>query len=125
MADAMWADSGGTLRDNGVPFEPGLTAAEVAAAESRDGFRFPPDLRAFLRVGLPSGGDFPDWRDGDEAARRGWLDLPRRGTLFDIEHNGFWLDEWGRGRTRRCTDRGGHTFGPHDLGGNASCAAGR
>ena len=24
-----------------------------------------------------------------------WLDLPRRGVLFDVEHNGFWLDEWG------------------------------
>jgi hypothetical protein len=26
---------------------------------------------------------------------RDWLDLPRDGILFDVEHNGFWLEEWG------------------------------
>ncbi len=95
MADAMWADMVGTLRDNNIAFDAGLTDVEVAAAETRYGFRFPPDLRAFLQAGLPRGGDFPDWRDGDAAALSGWLDLPLRGILFDIEHNGFWLDEWG------------------------------
>jgi hypothetical protein len=95
MADPMWADLVGTLRDNSVEFEAGLTDAEIAAAEARFGFRFPPDLRAFLQAGLPCGSDFPDWRDGDETALRGWLDLPLRGIRFDIEHNGFWLDEWG------------------------------
>ncbi len=24
-----------------------------------------------------------------------WLDLPRQGIVFDVEHNGFWLEEWG------------------------------
>jgi hypothetical protein len=95
MAEAMWTDLVDTLLNNGVEFEAGLTDAEVEAAEARYGFRFPPDLRAFLQAGLPRGGDFPDWRDGDQAALRGWLDLPRRGILFDVEHNGFWLDEWG------------------------------
>ena len=95
MADVMWSDLVGTLRDLGVEFEAGLTDAEVGNAETRYGFQFPPDLRAFLQAGLPRGGDFPDWRDGDEAALRGWLDLPRRGILFDVEQNGFWLDEWG------------------------------
>jgi hypothetical protein len=28
-------------------------------------------------------------------ALRDWLDMPRQGVLFDVEHNGFWLDEWG------------------------------
>lgn len=95
MADAMWNDMVGTLRDNGIEFEPGLADPEVEAAEERYGFRFPPDLRAFLQTGLPSGSDFPDWRDGDAATLHGWLDLPRRGILFDVEHNGFWLEEWG------------------------------
>jgi hypothetical protein len=27
---------------------------------------------------------------------RDWLALPRQGHLFDVEHNGFWLDEWGQ-----------------------------
>jgi hypothetical protein len=77
-----------------VEFDPGLTDAEVAAAEARFGFRFPPDLRDFLQTALPRGG-FPDWRSGDEATLRDCLDRPRRGVLFDVQHNGFWLPEWG------------------------------
>ena len=78
-----------------VEFDAGLTDAEVAAVESRFGFRFPPDLQDFLQTALPRGSRFPDWRSGDEAALWDWLDLPRQGVLFDVEHNGFWLDEWG------------------------------
>jgi hypothetical protein len=92
---AMWLDMVDTLRDNGVEFETGLTDNEVEVAETRFEFRFPPDLRAFLQAGLPNGDSFPDWRDGDETALREWLDLPREGILFDVEHNGFWLEEWG------------------------------
>lgn len=95
MADAMWTDVVATLRDNGVPFEAGLTNEEVEVAEERYRFQFPPDLRAFLQAGLPSARDFPDWRKCDDALLSGWLDLPRRGILFDVVHNNFWLDEWG------------------------------
>ncbi len=76
-------------------FDAGLTDAEVAAAEARFGFRYPPDLREFLQTALPRGPRFPDWRSGDEAALLDWLDLPRQGVLFDVEHNDFWLEEWG------------------------------
>jgi hypothetical protein len=72
-----------------------LTDVEVANAEDRFGFRFPPDLRDFLQTALPDGPQFPDWRAGDEAALRDWLDRPRRGMLYDIENSGFWLEEWG------------------------------
>lgn len=78
-----------------VEFVAGLTDVEVAAVEGRYGFRFPPDLRAFLQTALPKGPKFPDWRSGDEAAIRDWLDIPRSGVLFDIESNGFWLERWG------------------------------
>src|SRR5205807_1712912 len=67
----------------------------VTAVEARFGLRFPPDLRAFLQTALPRGPQFPDWRSGDEARLREWLDEPRQGILFDVEFNGFWLDEWG------------------------------
>jgi hypothetical protein len=92
----FWTDVVASLQNNGVEFEAGLTDSEVVAAESRFSFRFPPDMRAFLQAGLPCNDDFPDWRDGDEARLHEWLDLPRRGILFDIEHNGFWLKEWGQ-----------------------------
>lgn len=90
-----WDDMVDRLRTRGVAFEAGLTDAEVAAVELRFGFQFPPDLRAFLQTALPSGRKFPDWRSGDEVVLRNWLDSPGRGIVFDIEHNQFWLPEWG------------------------------
>jgi len=79
-----------------VNFDAGLSVEELTRCEQRFGFRFPPDLREFLQTALPCGPKFPDWRTGDENMLREWLDLPRRGLLFDVEHNGLWLDEWGR-----------------------------
>ena len=78
-----------------VEFDAGLTNAEVTTVEKRFGFRFPPDLREFLQTALPHGPKFPDWRSGDEAVLRDRLDGPLQGILFDIEYNGFWLEEWG------------------------------
>jgi hypothetical protein len=83
------------LKSKGIKFDSGLTDAEVTSTESRFGFRFPPDLRAFLQTALPCGERFPNWRSGDETVLNDWLDMPRQGVLFDIEHNGFWLAEWG------------------------------
>jgi hypothetical protein len=83
------------LRSRGIAFDPGLTDTEVAVAEARFGFRFPPDLRAFLQTALPRGRHFPDWRAGNEAELCDWLDLPRQGVVFDVERNAFWLEEWG------------------------------
>jgi hypothetical protein len=76
-------------------FVPGLTDAEVANVEGRFAFRFPPDLRSFLQTALPHGVGFPDWRSGDETMLREWLNSPAEGVLFDVEHNGIWIDEWG------------------------------
>jgi hypothetical protein len=81
--------------ENRVEFDAGLTDADVAAVQARFGFRFPPDLRAFLQAGLPRGPQFPDWRSDGEQSLREWLELPLHGILFDIEHNAFWLEEWG------------------------------
>ena len=78
-----------------VEFDAGLIDAEVASAESRFGFRFPPDLREFLQAALPRGPKFPNWRTGDEAELRDWLAAPLDGILFDVEYAGFWLAEWG------------------------------
>src|SRR5688572_26160989 len=78
-----------------VMFEPGLTDAEIERVEATFGFRFPPDLRAFLQTALPRGEEFPDWRSGDETSLRAWLDAPAEGICFDVEHNDFWLPEWG------------------------------
>ena len=94
--DRMDLDAGPTDDEIAVvEFDAGLTDAEIVAVECKFAFRFPPDLRAFLQTAPPRGPKFPDWRSGDEATLRDWLNVPREGVLFDIEHNGFWLDEWG------------------------------
>ncbi|NMO13940.1 SMI1/KNR4 family protein [Pyxidicoccus fallax] len=82
------------LRAQRIHVAPGLTAAELAQAEERFQFRFPPDLAEFLREGLPTGDGFPRWRTLDATLSRqfGW---PLEGMLFDVECNGFWVDEWG------------------------------
>src|ERR1700722_14633608 len=90
-----WTDVVAQMQSLGIDFAPGLTDAEVRATEVKFRFEFPPDLRAFLQVGLPRGEGFPDWRSGDESKLRAHLDIPRDGILFDIERNGFWLEEWG------------------------------
>jgi hypothetical protein len=88
-------DAAGYLIFHQVELDAGLTDAEVLAVEQRFGFQFPPDLREFLQTALPRGPAFPDWRSGDETRLCDWLDQPRQGVMFDVGHNGFWLDEWG------------------------------
>lgn len=78
-----------------LEFDEGLNDTEIASVESRYQFRFPPDLRGFLQTALPKGPQFPDWRAGDERTIRDWMDAPKQGVLFDIEHNDFWLPRWG------------------------------
>jgi hypothetical protein len=82
------------MRARGVSVEEGLTAAELARAEDRFSIRFPPDLAEFLGMGLPTGDRFPDWRSLDLAIVE-QLAWPLDGMLFDIEHNAFWMAEWG------------------------------
>jgi hypothetical protein len=84
------------MRDQGTQFAPGLTPRQIETAEGEHGFCFPPDLRAFLGHALPLGEDFPDWRSPTSKDIRDRLAWPADGMCFDIEHNGFWLSEWGR-----------------------------
>ena len=91
-----FAEAQAVLRTAGVRIDAGMTEQEFLRVERSFGFRFPPDLRAFLAVGLPVSDSWVDWRDGDEAAIRERLGWPLEGMCFDIEHNAFWLDEWGR-----------------------------
>lgn len=77
-----------------------LTAAEFAGLESRFGFVFNPDHRALLATGLPVGGRWPDWRDGDPDQLAERLAAPVDGVLFDVQENGFWLPGWGERPSR-------------------------
>lgn len=90
-----FAEAQAVLKATGVQFAPGLTAEEFADIERRFGFRFPPDLREFLTLGLPVSGGWVDWRGADESTLRKRLDWPADGVCFDIEPDAFWLAEWG------------------------------
>jgi len=75
--------------------EPGLRPEEIALVQQRHGFTFADDHRAFLAAGLPTGDNWPDWRDGDPDELEDRLRWPVDGVLFDVAHNGFWPSVWG------------------------------
>uniref|UniRef100_A0A0D9XEG9 Knr4/Smi1-like domain-containing protein n=1 Tax=Leersia perrieri TaxID=77586 RepID=A0A0D9XEG9_9ORYZ len=81
------------LRANGVAVLPGLSDAEFARAEAEMGFTFPPDLRAVLARGLPSGPGFPDWRG--RAGLRAAFDLPAAAAALQIAKGALWPRCWG------------------------------
>jgi hypothetical protein len=91
-SDALGAEASRRLIALGTAVAPGFTPAELASVEARFGFTFADDHRAFLAAGAPVGGRWPDWRAGDVPT----LDWPVEGVLFDVEHNDFWYDAWGR-----------------------------
>jgi hypothetical protein len=85
-------------QETSIWFDEALTNSEVSQAETRYGFQFPSDLRAFLQTALPRGYSFPNWRSDAENEIRAIqerMDQPLQGLLFDIERNNFWLPEWG------------------------------
>jgi hypothetical protein len=88
-------DAQTVLATAGVRIDSGLTDDEFRRVERRFGFKFPPDLRAFLSVGLPVSRSWVDWRSASDAAIRERLNWPLEGICFDIENSAFWLDEWG------------------------------
>ncbi|GIG00753.1 hypothetical protein [Catellatospora citrea] len=95
------------LRNLGiVDIRPGLTAAELAAAEERFGFVFADDHRAFLAAGLPllarghcehpdrASWGWPDWRDLGSEELRSQVDWPVDTVLEEIGA-GHWPHGWG------------------------------
>ena len=87
-------DAAGYRMVHQVEFAAGLTDAEVVAVEQRFGFLFPPTCENSFKPPCPqpSVPQLAQWR---RSTLREWLDRPRQGVLFDVEHNGFWLEEWG------------------------------
>ncbi|CAO2202215.1 unnamed protein product [Urochloa humidicola] len=78
---------------SGVAILPGLTELELSRAEAELGFAFPPDLRAVLSAGLPSGPGFPDWRA--RAGLRSAFDLPIAAASLQIARGALWPRCWG------------------------------
>jgi hypothetical protein len=70
----------------------GYSQEELDRAQEEFGLVFPPDLVDLLRDRRPANGYD---RRVDRAKIREMLAWPLEGMLFDIEQNGFWMDEWG------------------------------
>ena len=83
------------LESAGIVFSSGLTDEEIKSTELKYNFIFPPDLREFLFYALPISQGWVDWRNGDEKVIQGRLNWPYEGICFDIEHNNFWMNDWG------------------------------
>lgn len=75
---------------------PGLTTAELAAAQEQAEAAFPPDLCELLTETLPTGDGFPDWRGHPGEAMKAWRERLIADFHFDVLENGFWRAEWGR-----------------------------
>ncbi|MCM3631654.1 SMI1/KNR4 family protein [Paenibacillus glycanilyticus] len=86
------------MKNAGVKFANGLTESEFEIIEQKYIVKFPPDLKQFLSIALPISDEFNNWRDMTDRnvqiiqERFNWC---LEGMLFDIEHNNFWLKEWG------------------------------
>ena len=94
------------IKAQGIQFLPGLTDDEVSAAESRWGFKFPQDLRAFLQIAMPApleaedyrNKKFPNWTSTDKADIdyiKYCLKWPLGMLIEDVEINNFWMTTWG------------------------------
>ncbi|MCX6850819.1 MAG: SMI1/KNR4 family protein [Verrucomicrobia bacterium] len=83
------------LMSVGVVFERGLTAQEFEGVERDYGFCFPEDLKEFLAYALPVSRKWIDWRNGPKDKILYMMQWPLDGICFDIEHNTFWMEEWG------------------------------
>lgn len=88
------------LKEKGISFDNGLTDSEIEKVNHDFGIIFPSDLKLFLQTALPVSVGFVHWRYGihsekGKQAIKHRLNWPLKGMLFDIQHNSFWLDEWG------------------------------
>jgi hypothetical protein len=94
MTSSDWLPLIQLLKGASLEFEAGLTDSEVDQIENRFDFCFPPDLRSFLQTNVPFWNS-PRWHTATDADIQSWFDEPMTGVLLDVEHNEFWLSEWG------------------------------
>jgi hypothetical protein len=66
----------------------------VATAQAEAGVAFPADLSELLTATLPSGPQFPDWRNRPRDATNEWRARLVDGIHFDVLNNDFWPSTW-------------------------------
>jgi hypothetical protein len=91
------------LRSRGVTLRCGLDERQLLQVERRYGVRFPPDFAELLTRFVPASNRFYDWSDSskkNQAIIRAALEWPSKSIMFDVEHNCFWLQDWGERPTQ-------------------------
>lgn len=88
------------LKEKGVEFGKGLSQEEFKHIQAQFQCTFPEDWKAFLQIALPVSDGFPHWRyaiNSKQGAKllQQCLNWPLEGMYFDLEHNAFWLEDWG------------------------------
>ena len=86
------------LHMNRIKTECGMTEDEIVVAQGFYDVTFPPDLAELLVAFTPTADKFYRWADYSPEninANTDMLAWPTDGTLFDVEHNDFWLTTWG------------------------------
>ena len=68
---------------------PGLSPAELDAAQAETETLFPPDLCALLTETLPTGRQFPDWRNAPKESLSAFREQLIDGIEFDVVHTGW------------------------------------
>lgn len=87
-----------TLKEKGVEFTTGLKEKEIDEIEKLYNIRFPPDLKEFIMFALPISDGFVNWIDTSKEnveSITNRLNWPLEGIIFDIEHDEFWMNDWG------------------------------
>jgi hypothetical protein len=82
------------LLAQGVRLTEGLSSEERAGIEGRFDFAFNQDHAALLKLAVPVGDGWADWR-GPAEELRVQMAWPIDGLHFDVENNAFWAGSWG------------------------------
>lgn len=108
MSETNWIELVNTLKQHGLIFEKGLTDRQVEHIQQAASFRFPPDLKAFLKTAVPialesetgdrksSRSRFPNWHEDPKQIMDTAWDWTLKGFEFDVKECGFWYTKWGK-----------------------------
>jgi hypothetical protein len=75
---------------------PGLSPVEIASIESQLGFQLPADFAYLFRHLRDPGHVFFPWSSFRKEEYDGSIRRVLEGIEFDIDHNKFWMDRWGK-----------------------------
>lgn len=87
------------LKHKGISFDEGLSDNETIAIQNTFGIEFPPDLKLFLKTGLPISESFVHWRYGLNSSK-GFEDIKERlkwpieGFIGSLKSSNGWVDSW-------------------------------